>query len=91
MRQAAIDPVIIRCFSAQYSLGNATICGHMRFMKSPCINICQIDTKSGLCTGCLRTLDEIASWASYSEAKRNQILAELANRPQPTTEPGVRG
>ncbi|NKX67180.1 DUF1289 domain-containing protein [Labrenzia sp. 5N] len=63
----------------------------MRFMKSPCINICQIDAKSGLCTGCMRTLDEIASWASYSEAKRNQILAELANRPQPTTEPGVRG
>ena len=63
----------------------------MRFMKSPCINICQIDAKSGLCIGCLRTLDEIASWAGYTDAKRSQILAELPNRTTQHPEAGERG
>lgn len=49
-------------------------------MKSPCINICQIDPISSLCTGCLRSLDEIAGWASYSDQKRSDILQELPKR-----------
>ncbi|MHA7773088.1 DUF1289 domain-containing protein [Roseibium sp. M-1] len=62
----------------------------MRFMKSPCINICQIDQESGLCTGCLRTLDEIACWSSYTEQKRNEILASLSQRRQPDASAGAR-
>jgi predicted Fe-S protein YdhL (DUF1289 family) len=57
-------------------------------MKSPCINICQIDRDSGLCTGCLRTLDEIAAWASYSDKKRNEILAALNERRLPHSPAG---
>ncbi|MEP3429575.1 MAG: DUF1289 domain-containing protein [Roseibium sp.] len=49
-------------------------------MKSPCINVCQIDQASRLCTGCWRSLDEIASWASYSNEQRQTILDELDNR-----------
>ncbi len=49
-------------------------------MKSPCINICQIDQDSQLCTGCLRTLDEIASWGGYSELQRQAVLDELGTR-----------
>lgn len=59
-------------------------------MKSPCINICQIDRDSGLCTGCLRTLDEIAAWASYSDQKRNDILASLSERRLPAPRSGAR-
>lgn len=49
-------------------------------MQSPCIKICQIDRENGLCTGCLRTLDEIAGWAGYSEIERLEILADLDRR-----------
>jgi hypothetical protein len=49
-------------------------------MKSPCIKICQIDQASRMCTGCLRTLDEIAAWASYSDAERQRVLDDLAAR-----------
>jgi predicted Fe-S protein YdhL (DUF1289 family) len=49
-------------------------------MKSPCINICQIDQTRNLCTGCLRSLDEIAGWAGYSDKKRDEILADLSRR-----------
>lgn len=57
-------------------------------MLSPCINICQIDRKSGLCTGCLRTLDEIAGWSGYSDHQRAQILSELENRRRTTVQAG---
>jgi len=49
-------------------------------MKSPCIKLCQIDRKSGLCAGCLRSLEEIAGWARYSDRERDDILADLVNR-----------
>ncbi|WP_103224293.1 DUF1289 domain-containing protein [Roseibium marinum] len=49
-------------------------------MQSPCINICQIDRENGLCTGCHRTLDEIAGWAGFSEHKRLEIMADLDRR-----------
>ncbi|ETX29567.1 DUF1289 domain-containing protein, partial [Roseivivax isoporae] len=29
-------------------------------VASPCIKVCVIDPRARLCTGCLRTLDEIA-------------------------------
>lgn len=47
---------------------------------SPCIRLCRIDPASGLCAGCLRTLDEIAGWASFSEDQRRAINASLAGR-----------
>jgi predicted Fe-S protein YdhL (DUF1289 family) len=38
---------------------------------SPCINICRMNDASGLCDGCLRTIDEIAAWSTLDdEAKR---------------------
>ncbi len=47
---------------------------------SPCVNICEIDTASGLCTGCRRTLDEIASWSSGTAAWRDAVMAALPGR-----------
>ena len=53
---------------------------------SPCIRLCHIDPASGLCAGCLRTLDEIAGWASFSEDQRRAINASLAGRSTPAAE-----
>ena len=49
-------------------------------MKSPCVKVCQMDPQRGLCTGCLRTLDEIARWAGMTEVEREQVLEELPSR-----------
>lgn len=57
-------------------------------MKSPCIKTCQIDRPSGLCRGCLRSLDEIAGWAGYTDDQRAAVLADLANRRLPATAAG---
>jgi len=43
---------------------------------SPCIGICEMGS-NGLCTGCLRTNDEIAGWMSYSPAQREYLMQFL--------------
>lgn len=49
-------------------------------IASPCINQCRLDARSGLCCGCLRTLDEIAAWGEASDAQRRAILDEIKQR-----------
>lgn len=49
-------------------------------MESPCIKVCVIDPATRLCTGCLRSLDEIAAWTSLGRERRLAIMAELSSR-----------
>ena len=49
-------------------------------MKSPCVNVCQMDPRAGLCLGCKRTLDEIARWGTMSDDEREKVLALLPAR-----------
>ena len=46
-------------------------------VASPCINVCVIDECTGFCAGCLRTLDEIATWGSSSNTTRQEILHKV--------------
>jgi predicted Fe-S protein YdhL (DUF1289 family) len=47
---------------------------------SPCIDVCRIDEKTGLCEGCLRTIDEIAAWGALDAAARRAVLDRLPER-----------
>lgn len=49
-------------------------------IPSPCVNVCQMDPGSGLCLGCLRTLDEIAGWMDYSASEKLEVLERLDER-----------
>ncbi|MGH8274395.1 MAG: DUF1289 domain-containing protein [Gammaproteobacteria bacterium] len=49
------------------------------YPPSPCSGVCRIGD-DGYCEGCLRTLDEIASWASLNEDERAVVYARLAER-----------
>lgn len=49
-------------------------------METPCIKICTYDASHGLCSGCGRTLEEIARWSEMSEDERQRIMAELPAR-----------
>ncbi len=40
---------------------------------SPCINVCRMSEASGLCEGCLRTIDEIASWSSLDDEQKRAV------------------
>jgi predicted Fe-S protein YdhL (DUF1289 family) len=49
-------------------------------IESPCIKICVIEPKSRLCTGCLRSIDEIGAWSRMTAEARSEIMAELPAR-----------
>jgi uncharacterized protein len=49
-------------------------------LDTPCVNICLLDPATGACLGCGRTLAEIASWASMSDAERRAVMAALPAR-----------
>ena len=49
-------------------------------MPSPCINICRMDAASGWCSGCLRTLDEIAAWSTLPDAAKQAVWSQLPLR-----------
>lgn len=47
---------------------------------SPCTGVCRVEAVSGLCAGCLRTLDEIAAWGGLDVAGRLEVLQAVARR-----------
>jgi predicted Fe-S protein YdhL (DUF1289 family) len=49
-------------------------------VPSPCVSICRMDPRTGLCVGCLRTLDEIASWGSLDDDARRSVWRAIINR-----------
>jgi len=48
--------------------------------QSPCVKVCVVHPEARVCTGCLRTLDEIASWGRMSPDDRRAVLAALPAR-----------
>jgi predicted Fe-S protein YdhL (DUF1289 family) len=51
-------------------------------VPSPCINVCRMNPQTGLCEGCLRTIDEIVVWGSASEELKRAIWIEIGKRQQ---------
>ena len=49
-------------------------------VASPCISVCKMDDSTGLCIGCLRTLDEIAAWSVLDDDARRRVLASIDAR-----------
>jgi hypothetical protein len=47
---------------------------------SPCIKACRLDQATGLCCGCLRSIEEIVRWGDAEDAERRRILAAVAER-----------
>ena len=49
-------------------------------VPSPCISVCELDADGVLCTGCFRTLDEIAAWGTLDADAKRRVLAALPAR-----------
>jgi predicted Fe-S protein YdhL (DUF1289 family) len=49
-------------------------------VASPCVGVCQMDALGQLCTGCLRTLDEISAWRSLEGPGKLAVWALIARR-----------
>lgn len=49
-------------------------------VPSPCISVCVMDAARGWCTGCQRTLDEIAVWSILDDEEKRAVWALLPAR-----------
>lgn len=49
-------------------------------VPSPCVSVCRMDTGSGLCEGCFRTLDEIRDWGRSDDAAKQRMWADIRTR-----------
>jgi uncharacterized protein len=49
-------------------------------LETPCVNVCLLDSETGLCVGCGRTLQEITNWSAMTPAERRAIMAALPAR-----------
>lgn len=47
---------------------------------SPCINVCEMDARVGLCKGCFRTIGEITAWSTMSDADKRAVMDQLLSR-----------
>jgi predicted Fe-S protein YdhL (DUF1289 family) len=52
----------------------------MSRISTPCVSYCWIDPNHGLCEGCGRTKDEIASWCFITEDERLSLMPGLKAR-----------
>ena len=49
-------------------------------VPSPCIKLCQMSPQTGLCQGCLRTIDEIIAWGTADEDTKRAVWREIHRR-----------
>lgn len=49
-------------------------------IESPCVRVCVVHPETRLCTGCARSLDEIAGWSRMSPEARAAVMQDLPNR-----------
>jgi len=49
-------------------------------VPSPCISVCRLDPSTGWCTGCARTIAEIAAWGGLDDAGKHAVWALLPAR-----------
>jgi predicted Fe-S protein YdhL (DUF1289 family) len=51
-------------------------------VPSPCISLCKMSPDTGLCEGCLRTIDEIVAWSSADDDVKRAVWAAIRRREQ---------
>lgn len=49
-------------------------------VPSPCISLCEMALDTGLCKGCMRTIDEIIGWGSADDNYKRAVWAEIRRR-----------
>jgi predicted Fe-S protein YdhL (DUF1289 family) len=49
-------------------------------LPSPCVSVCRMDEVSGLCIGCMRSIDEIAIWSTLAPPARRGVWRAIEQR-----------
>jgi len=49
-------------------------------IQSPCVKICVVHPEARICTGCYRSIEEIAGWGRMTNEERASVLNDLPAR-----------
>lgn len=49
-------------------------------VASPCVKLCLVHPEERICTGCFRTLDEIAGWTRMNDTEKQAVIDALPGR-----------
>ena len=49
-------------------------------VPSPCTQVCTLEAETGRCTGCLRTIEEIAAWGTLDDDGKRAVWQQLELR-----------
>lgn len=49
-------------------------------IESPCVKLCVVHPATRLCTGCLRSIDEITRWSKMTSDERRDVIKALPTR-----------
>jgi predicted Fe-S protein YdhL (DUF1289 family) len=71
---STIDSIAFRALQASATAVNGEP------VSSPCISVCKMNEDRSLCTGCLRTLDELRAWGKLDDAGKRLIWVKIAQR-----------
>lgn len=52
----------------------------MMFKKSPCIGVCKMNEEVGLCSGCMRSEQELGFWKSTDLETKKRVWSQLGER-----------
>lgn len=47
---------------------------------SPCVSLCKMNRETGLCDGCLRTIEEIIAWNEADDDFKRAVWVEVRRR-----------
>ncbi len=75
-----MTPRAMQLLAASARLERASALNDPQTAASPCMSVCQMDATTGLCIGCLRTLDEIAQWGNADAAFKRTVWANIEAR-----------
>ncbi|CAM8628466.1 EbsC Uncharacterized conserved protein [Comamonadaceae bacterium] len=71
VRENAIKTLAARAVSVRAMAEN---------IPSPCVNVCRMDTGSGLCEGCFRTIEDIREWGRSDDAAKKVMWSQITER-----------
>jgi predicted Fe-S protein YdhL (DUF1289 family) len=49
-------------------------------IQSPCVKLCVVHPEERICVGCLRSMEEIATWSRLTPPARAAVMADLPAR-----------
>lgn len=52
----------------------------LQTVPSPCVGVCKMNDVSGWCTGCYRSLEEIARWGRLPDADKSALWVHIEQR-----------